>query len=147
MVLSDNGYKLIMAFEGFSPTVYYCSAGVPTIGYGHAITSAEEEARYRATPLTKQAALSLLQTDTKKAVRSVLTQTHVPLNQNQFDALVDFTFNLGGGAYQRSTLRQLLNRADYTSAANEFPRWCKANGRPVAGLLRRRLVEQKIFLS
>jgi lysozyme len=147
MVLSERGLQLIMAFEGFSPTVYICSAGYPTIGYGHAIFNAEEEARFRAAPITKQDAAQLLEEDTTSAVRSVNRLTKVPLTQNQFDALVSFVFNLGAGAYQRSTMRALLNRSEYYLAAQEYPKWSKAGGRIVAGLLRRRKAEQALFLT
>jgi lysozyme len=131
MVLSENGLKLIKTFEGFSSTVYICSAGYPTIGYGHAIFNKEEEEHFRREGITKEAASSLLEIDAKKAVRSVTNLTSVPLTQNQFDALVSFTFNLGGGAYQRSTLRALLNRQDYSNASLEFPKWSRAQGRVV----------------
>jgi lysozyme len=147
MVLSERGLQLIMAFEGFSPTVYICSAGYPTIGYGHAIFNAEEEARFRAAPITKQDAAKLLEEDTTSAVRSVNRLTKVSLTQNQFDALVSFVFNLGGGAYQRSTLRKAVNRGQFLEAAEEFPKWSRASGRIVQGLVRRRLAERSLFLT
>jgi lysozyme len=69
------------------------------------------------------------------------------VNQNQFDALVSFTYNLGVGALHGSTLLHLVNQSDFTNAANEFPKWDHAGGVVVAGLLRRRLAEQTLFTT
>jgi GH24 family phage-related lysozyme (muramidase) len=71
----------------------------------------------------------------------------VPLNQNQFDALVSFVFNLGSGALQCSTLRRRLNAGAYLEAADEFPKWVYAGGRKLKGLVRRREAERILFLS
>jgi lysozyme len=91
--------------------------------------------------------MELLRMDLLKAARSVLRLVSVPLTEEQCTALLSFVFNLGGGALQASTLLRRLNRADYASAAAEFPKWNKAVGRVVAGLTKRRLAEQKLFLS
>ena len=80
----------------------------------------------------------------EKEVSELVT---APINQNQFDALVSFSFNVGLGNLQASTLRQKLNRGDYEGAANEFPKWRKAGGRVLQGLVRRRADEKAMFMS
>ena len=79
--------------------------------------------------------------------RAVLRLCPVPLSQGQYDALVSFSFNLGAGALQSSTLRRKIMREDYEGAADEFPRWVFAAGLRLAGLVRRREAERALFLS
>ena len=71
----------------------------------------------------------------------------MPLSQSQFDALVSLVFNIGGGAFRKSTLLQKLNAGDYAGASNEFMRWIKAKGRVLGGLVTRRAAERALFLS
>ena len=70
-----------------------------------------------------------------------------PLTENQFSALTSFTFNVGAGAFQRSTLRMKLNRGEYQNAADEFPKWRIAGGQIVSGLVRHRKAERTLFLT
>jgi lysozyme len=91
-------------------------------------------------------ALDLLKTDVQKAEQSVLRLINVPLTDGQFDALVSFTFNLGGGALQRSTLRRKVNRGEHYSIPAEFMKWVWAGGRKQKGLVRKRRAESKIFV-
>ena len=79
--------------------------------------------------------------------RAVLRLWPVPLTQGQYDALVSFSFNLGAGALQSSTLRRKIMRGDYEGAADEFPRWVFAGGRRMVGLVRRREAKRALFLS
>ena len=81
------------------------------------------------------------------AERAVLRLITVPLSDGQFDALVSFTFNLGSGALQRSTLRRKVNRQEYEDAALEFGKWVWAGGRRLKGLINRRKAEAALFLS
>jgi lysozyme len=143
MRTSQVGIDLIKNYEGFSPAIYPCPAGIPTVGYGHVVLKHE---KFPPT-ITKQEAEKILQQDLVQFENSVNNLIKVPLNQNQFDALVSFTFNLGGGALQRSTLRQRLNRGEYRDAANEFTKWVFAGGRRLRGLVRRREAERDLFLS
>jgi lysozyme len=92
-------------------------------------------------------AVQLLEREVRRACASVQRLIKVPLDDNQFAALVSFVYNLGGGALQRSTLRAKLNRGDYAGAAGQFKRWINANGRPMKGLMRRRAEEQNLFSS
>ena len=104
--ITPNGLDLIKRFEGFSQTVYFCPAGYPTIGYGHVVKDDEDFSE----GIDEAEAEELLRQDTMIAERAVLRLINVPLTDGQFDALVSFTFNLGGGALQRSTLRRKINR-------------------------------------
>ncbi|MBT9167518.1 MAG: Lysozyme RrrD [Syntrophomonadaceae bacterium] len=138
--VTQTGMNLIKHFEGFSPTPYICSGGYPTIGYGHVIRPHESFTR----PLSKQEASALLAKDLFIAERAVLRLIRVPLEDSQFDSLTSFTFNVGSGALQRSTLRARLNRGDY-DIGNEFLKWIWAGGRVVRGLFRRRVAEKEMF--
>lgn len=140
--VSQLGIDLIKKWEGFRNHVYMDAAGLPTIGYGHLIRTGEEF-----TAITEAEAEALLHKDVRKAVSAVQRLIVTPLTQNQFDALVSFTFNLGGGALQRSTLRRKVNRGDVQGAAREFPRWVYAGGRKLRGLQRRRAEEASLFLG
>lgn len=140
--ITDIGIDLIKRFEGLSLKPYLCPARLWTIGYGHVIREGEGLEQ-----VTENEAEDLLRKDLLASEKSVLRLVDVPLTGGQFDALVSFCFNLGGGALQRSTLRQKLNRCEYDDAADEFPKWCWAGGRRLSGLLRRREAEKELFLS
>ena len=98
-------------------------------------------------PITEEEGLELLMLDIAKFERGVNRLIDVPLNQNQFDALTSFAFNLGNGSLQASTLRKKVNREDYEGAADEFPRWVFAGGRKLNGLVKRRYAERALFLT
>ncbi|MFN9790543.1 MAG: lysozyme [Holosporales bacterium] len=137
--ISKTGLDLIKQFEGFSPTVYICPAGYPTIGYGHVVKMQERE-RF-ASGITAEQAETLLRQDVQTAEYAVLRLIAVPLTDGQFDALVSFTFNLGAGALQRSTLRRKVNRGDHAAVPAEFRKWVWAGGRRLEGLVMRRRAE------
>ncbi len=143
MQLSNNGLKFIKIQEGFEPHIYKDSAGLDTVGYGHLIRHGEDFSG----GISEQAASRLLAQDVLAASRAVNSSIKVPLTQNQFDALVSFTFNLGGEALRGYTLLRLLNAGDYAGAAGQFGRWNKAKGRVVAGLTRRREAERELFVG
>ena len=143
--ITQAGLDLIKQFEGFSPTVYICPAGYPTIGYGHVVKSQESE-RF-AGGITKEQAEVLLRQDLQTAERAVLRLITLPITDGQFDALVSFTFNLGAGALQRSTLRRKVNRRDHATVPAEFRKWVWAGGRRLEGLVRRRQAEAIFYNS
>lgn len=143
--ISKHGLDLIRHFESFSPAIYICPAGYPTIGYGHLITEANKAQFLDG--VDEPQAQELLQQDVQKAERAVLRLISVPLMQGQFDALVSFTFNLGGGALQRSTLRRCVNREEHADAPAEFMKWVWAGGRKLKGLVRRREAEAVNYVS
>lgn len=132
---------LVKRFEGLRLAPYQCQAHVWTLGYGHTAGVVAT------TPhITPEQAEEWLEIDLKRYAGSV-TRLIRPVPQPMFDALVSFTFNLGGGALQRSTLRQRLNRGDYEGAAAEFMKWTRAAGVVSKGLFRRRKAERELFLT
>ncbi len=137
--ISRQGLDLICRFEGFSPIIYMCPAGYPTIGYGHLITEANKEQFLDG--VDEDEALDLLRQDVTVAERAVLRLISVPLTQGQFDALVSFTFNLGAGALQRSTLRRKVNREEHIEVSAELGKWIWAGGKKLKGLVKRRNAE------
>ena len=139
--VTQQGLDLIKHFEGLSLETYICPAGYPTIGYGHLITATENIPE----KITEDEAEALLRNDVAWAERAVLRLIRVPITDNQFDALVSFTFNLGSGALQRSTLRRKVNREEHWAVPREFLRWVWAGGRRLKGLIRRRKAEGNIY--
>lgn len=140
MRISETGLELIKAFEGLRLTAYRCSAGVLTIGYGSTGKHVQEDSR-----ITKEQADALLLKDLERFERGVEELVKVDLAQEEFDALVALTFNIGLGNFKTSTLLRKLNAGDYASAALEFIRWNKAGGKTLPGLTRRREAESRLF--
>lgn len=138
--ITQDGIDLIKRFEGFSSTVYICPAGHPTIGYGHLVRSGESY-----TEISETEAEELLRKDVESAERAVLRLVNVPLADGQFDALVSFTFNLGSGAFQRSTLRRKVNRQAHSEVPEQLIRWVWAGGRKLNGLRKRRSAESILY--
>jgi lysozyme len=140
---SQNGIELIKSFEGCVLVGYPDIGGIPTVGYGSTgpdvhvgmkITQAEAERR--------------LAKELEHFENGVSNLVKVAINQNEFDALVSFSFNVGLGAFQRSTLLRLLNDGtERDIVSSEFLRWNKVDGKPVEGLTRRRKAEQALFLT
>lgn len=128
--------ELICHFESFSPVIYICPAGYPTIGYGHVVKPGEKEKF--ANGITEPDAKILLQEDVGIAEHGVLRLISVPLTDGQFGALVSFTFNLGAAALQRSTLRSIVNRQEHGEVPAEFMKWVWARGKKLKGLILRR---------
>lgn len=142
MKTSQAGIDLIKSFEGCKLRAYQDSVGIWTIGVGH--TGPDVCA---GVTVSDQEAISLLQMDLHEAEEAVERLVTAPLNQNEFDALVSFTFNLGEGNLKKSTLLKYLNQMRYEDAANEFPRWNRAGGQILPGLTRRREAEKRLFLE
>ncbi|MFZ0771168.1 MAG: lysozyme [Candidatus Sulfotelmatobacter sp.] len=138
--LSPSGLDFIQRHEGYSGTVYNDSAGYPTVGYGHLIKAGEDFSN----GITPAQASQLLSQDTQTAVNAVNSKVTVDLSQTQFDALVDFTFNLGGGALGQSTLLKNINSGNNVVIEN-FTDWDHAGGKVVAGLTKRRTDEFNLF--
>lgn len=140
--ITQKGLGLIKCFEGFSPTIYICPGGYPTIGYGHVVKKHEDFSN----GINEAEAENLLRQDAGIAEHLVLRFIQVPLTDGQFDALVSFTFNLGGGALQRSTLRRKVNREEHGEVPAQFMRWVWAGGRKLKGLIRRRVAEADLYM-
>lgn len=139
--VSKTGVDLIKSFEGLRLNAYDDGTGVLTIGYGSTNGVQWGDA------ITEDEADRLLKEDLDRFERCVETAVEAPLTQNQFDALVSLAFNIGCGAFRRSTLLRRLNRGGYLAAANQFPRWSRAGGRVLQGLVRRRAAERALFLG
>jgi len=142
MKISNRGVEFIKKEEGCVLTAYKCPAGVWTIGYGSTGSHVHKGLR-----ISEPAAEELLRTDLRRFEDAVNTKVRVPLNQAQYDALVSFTFNVGVGAFSKSTLLRKLNTGDYTSVRSELARWNRGGGRVLRGLTLRRQREAELFYS
>ena len=158
MNVSEKGLDLIKRFEGCKLEAYKCPAGVWTIGYGHTGVDV-----YAGLKITQQKAEKLLKNDLIIHCNNVEKLVTVPLNQNQFDALVSLEFNIGYGNFSKSTILRLLNSKDYKGAARHFlvenantktpeekykGSFVFDNHKKVlTGLVKRRKAEQTLFLS
>ena len=129
--------------EGCVLHIYKDQAGYPTIGIGHLIRKGEDFSA----GITQEQAESLLKKDLLYTAVSVCRLIQVPLTDNQYSALLSFSFNVGTGALQCSTLRSRLNREEYLSASEEFQKWCWAGGKKQQFLYNRRIRERNLFLS
>ena len=138
------GTALIQQFEGFSPVIYTCPAGYPTIGYGHRMDGYDADNLVQ--PLSGETALQLLFADLSW-VEEELNDIPTPLTQPQFDALVSLVYNIGASAFAKSTLRRYLVARDFTAAAREFGRWIHGGGKVLPGLVARRAAERQLFES
>lgn len=145
MKTSYRGVNFISEFEGFEGKIYKDAAGLPTIGYGHLLKTGEEKRFSRG--ITKAEAIQLLKEDVRESEQAVSRLVEVNITQNEFDALVSFTFNVGQGNLRSSTLLRKLNENDKNEAADQFLRWNKAGGRVLNGLVRRREAERAMFLG
>lgn len=142
MVTSSNGIETLKQFEG---CVLHSYKPVPTeelytIGYGHYGSKANEI-------ITQEEAEQLLKNDLKIVEFGINNLVKVPINQNQFDALVSFSFNVGFSALRNSTLLKKLNANDFEGASNEFDKWIHAGNKVLAGLVERRKTEKQLFLK
>lgn len=138
---SPKGITLITKYEGLRLKAYRCPAGVWTIGYGHT------EKTFSGEEITLQEAYKRLYVDLIRFERTINNCVKVEINQNQFDALVSLTFNIGTNAFLKSYLLQKLNEGNYAAAANQFLLWVNANGKKLEGLVKRRQEEKELFLS
>ena len=147
MKCNEVGIQIIKTFEGFRSSPYLCAAGVVTVGFGTTRGSDGRPIRMDMEPVTKDVGLQLLLNDLAKVERSVGRLIKIGLNSNEFSSLCSFCYNVGSGNLQMSTLRSKLNRGDRDGAADEFPKWRRAGGRILAGLVRRREMERQLFVS
>jgi len=139
MKISQEGLSLIKKFEGCEYNAYKCAAGVWTIGYGHTAGVKEGDL------VCQREADELLEKDVEIFEQEVLKAITVPIHQHQFDALVSWTFNLGGANLNASTMLKVLNTGAYEDVPHQIKRWNKAGGKVLEGLTRRRLAESLLF--
>lgn len=142
---TEKAIKLIKELEGLKLKAYQDYGGVWTIGWGHTRTAKPNMV------ITKEEAEKLLQDDIERVALIINQLVRVPLNQNQFDALTSFVFNVGVLNFRKSTILLLLNQGKYEAASNELLKWTKAKdpktGQYVElkGLVRRRKKEKELF--
>lgn len=139
MNMSDEGIQFLKSFEGCRLEAYQDQAGIWTIGYGHTAGVKEGDT------CTQEQAERWLKDELENAADFVRNSVEVELTQGQFDAIVDFVYNLGPRAFKYSTLRSLIQSGQMDRAADEFPRWNHVNGKVSKGLTLRRLAEKAIF--
>lgn len=139
---SANAVTLVKNAEGLRLSAYQDPGGIWTIGWGHTGKDV-----FEGLTITELQAEKLLDNDLQKAANIVNTLVLVDINQNQFDALVDFTLNLGGGNLQSSTLLRYLNQGNFDLASKEFPKWIYQGKVKLEGLEKRRQAELVLFNS
>lgn len=144
--LSDNGMKLLEQFEGLRLEAYLDSANIATIGFG-SIKYPNGNKVKLGDKITKDQAKEYKLHDLKEFENTVNTSVKVPLTQNQYDALVSLSYNIGSGAFKNSTLLKKLNSGDYKGAADQFLVWNKVNSKKVQGLVNRREAERNLFIK
>ena len=167
MITSDKGIELMHKFEGYRDKPYQCSAAMWTIGWGHVLY--QDQIKYPIVrkegytgmlrpeyPLkpednrvwSKDELKEIFRKDIRSFESGVLRLApNLAGNQGPFDACVAFSFNVGLGNFQRSTIRQKINRGEWEEAAQAFMQWTKAGGQVLKGLVRRRSAERDLFLS
>lgn len=141
MKISENGINLIKSFEGCCLDAYKCPSGVLTIGYGH--TGSDVKTGLK---ITSQQAEELLKKDLEYFENKINNLLCVQLNQNQYDAIVSFVFNIGVGAFSESTMLKFLNSGCISLAAEQFDRWIYSGGIKLNGLVKRRKAEKELFI-
>ena len=142
--INKETLELIKEFEGRELEAYVDPVGVWTIGYGHTAMAGSPIPK-KGMKLTVQEAEALLLKDLVKYENPVRRLVKVPLTDNQYGALVSFTYNLGEGNFSKSTLLKKVNAKDFAGAVKEFAKWNKAGGKVLRGLTRRRAAETALF--
>lgn len=146
MKTSSVGINLITGFEDLVLTAYDDGVGVWTIGFGTTVYPNGVKVK-KGDVCTKAQALSFFQYDLRRFEAAVNQAVKVVINQNQFDALVSLTYNIGESAFKKSTLLAKLNKGDFTGAADQFKVWNIGGGKVLKGLERRRAAERELFLK
>jgi lysozyme len=144
MRTNKAGLNLIKEFEGFRTKAYKCPAGVWTIGYGHT-SMAGPPAVKPGMVVSRTEAEAILRRDLKVFEDGVKSAIKVQLNSNQFSACVSLCYNIGVGAFSRSSVARFCNKGQWKKAADAFALWNKAGGKVLPGLTRRRAAEAALF--
>ena len=148
MKISSNGIELIKQFEGLSLKPYLDAVNIPTIGFGSTYYPDGKKVTLQDKEITEQKAFEILEYIANKDFGSNINKVvKVPLNQNQFDSMVSFSYNIGTKNFNWSTLLKKLNLSDYKGASFEFEKWNKSSGKVLNGLVKRRLAEKELFLK
>jgi lysozyme len=143
---SNNLIELIKKFEGFSSKPYLCPAKVATIGYGNTFYANGEKVKLTDISISEIQAVDLLKDTLKQYERAVDSYCRDDINQNQFDALVDFAYNCGNGNLKSSTLLKKVNaNPNDITIGLEFAKWNKGGGKILNGLVKRRAAESELY--
>ena len=147
MKISPRGLDLIKDFEGFSSSAYLDVVNIPTIGFGN--TFYEDGTKVKmGDQISKTDALKLLEVIANRDFADkIFPSIKVKVTQSQFDAMCSLAYNIGVGAFLKSTLLKKVNAGDFAGAGEQFLRWNRAGGKVVLGLTRRREKEKQLFLS
>lgn len=147
MIPSQNCLKIIKFYEGFRTRAYKCPRGIPTIGYGSTrwFNRPGQPAVKLGETITEADASVLLEYTVMVFADEISRYINVPINQNQFDALVSFVYNVGTENFRKSILLKLLNAGDYEGCAKQFDRWNRSGGIVLEGLKNRRRAEKALF--
>lgn len=144
MKASPKAYRVIKYYEKCHLEAYLCPSGIPTIGWGHT----GKDVKIGMEPITQEQADKWLEQDVAEAEAAVNKYVKVPLLQHQFDALVSFVYNVGAGAFAKSTLVKVLNNKSYHAVVPQMKRWIYGSGNKVLkGLVHRRNVEAHLWTS
>lgn len=143
--INEAGLEIIKEFEGLRLTAYADPLGIATIGYGNTNSVTKEDIGVKT--ITKEEAEKLLNKDVKWAEISVFKSVKVPITDNQFSALVSWTFNLGSGNLNKSTMLKKINENHLKVVPTEMRKWNRAGGIILEGLKRRRSAEAELFLK
>ena len=148
MKLNNEGYKLITKHEGLVLKPYLCPAKVPTIGYGNTYYENGTKVTLLDKPITQERAFEMFKEIADRFAKAVSQSVTSNVNQNQFNALVSFAYNVGVANFKKSTLLKLVNaNPGNPQIKNEFMKWTKANGVVLGGLVKRRTDESNIYFS
>jgi len=137
--------NIVKFYEGFRSKPYLDPVGIPTIGYGSTYYENYTKVTIQDLPITSERATQLLLYNLSKFASDITDIVKVPLNNNQFSALVSFSYNVGLGAFKKSTLLKLVNSGNFIGAAEQFIRWNKAGGKVLPGLTKRREAERNLW--
>jgi len=144
--INEAGMELIKHYEGWRESPYLCSAARPTIGYGSTWDRNGNAVTLDHPNITKKQGEYLLLREVRHSEEAIKKLIKSELTEGMFSSLCSFIYNVGSGNFQKSTMRMCLNRGQYERAADEFPKWRKAGGKVVKGLVRRRKQERELFL-
>jgi lysozyme len=147
MRINQAGIQLIKDFEGLVLKPYLDVVGIPTIGIGVTTYEDGRKVSLKDPAITEERAIQLLQHHIQLYEKQVSAVVKTKLSENEFAALVSLCYNIGPGAFAKSTLVRLLNQDKKADAALEFLKWNKAGGKEVKGLTRRREAEKVLFLT
>ena len=156
MKLNEEGYQMIMNFEGLSLKPYLCSAGVPTIGFGNTYYPNGKKVTMRDKPITKEYAIEIFKFIADLFAKDVNNLLKTTVTQNQFNALVSFAYNVGSdidaddipeGLGDSTLLKKVNKNPNDLSIMAEFLKWNKSNGKVSNGLVKRRKLEAKLYFT